>query len=203
MSTIAKLRPVDSRSFNSAPAVNYYEDDDDDDDDEMDWEDEHDVPQYTDDDYSSSEDTPYQYDPRSRGRGGHGHTGGRHRTYAGSQAQPGRSLHGAFAGYSAPDQPEQNATVERLKLEMAGLRRQSQDAVSASLRLSDELAVVQKEAAQAQAALKASENRLQEETHRRMQAEQSAEEEARRRRAAEDALRRCQSQIPPQAQRYS
>ena len=79
-------------------------------------------------------------------------------------------------------------------MEMAGLRRQSQDAVNASLRLSDQLTASQEDAARAKSALKIAENMLEEEARRRMQAEKNAEEEVRRRRAAEEALRQYEAQ---------
>ena len=198
MSTIAKLRPADSRSFNSATANQahkYYEDDDDDDEDEMDWEDEVDVPpsQYS-DDYSSSEDLPYQYDPRTRHRSGGTYGGSNHGTYSGSQPRSGGRSLGAFGSYSVADQPDQNATIERLKMEMGGIRRQSQDAVNASLRLSDQLTACQQEVAQIRSELKAAQNMVEEERMRRIQAEKAADDEARRRRAAEDALRQQRAQ---------
>ncbi|KAI8981145.1 hypothetical protein BD414DRAFT_443237 [Trametes punicea] len=209
VSTIATLRPVDSRSFSHGPPMRSRAIYDDDDDDEMDWEEDGNGGPYSDDDYSSSEDMPYKYDPRHHSHGSNSYAGPSHRSYSASQAQPGRSvLHGAFSGYSSVDQPE--TTIERLKMEMSGLRRQSQDAVNASLRLSDELRASQEEAARAKeeatrakAALKVAENMLEEEARRRIQAEKTIEEEARRRLAAEDALRQAEDvlrQYQPQAQ---
>ncbi|KAI0673655.1 hypothetical protein C8Q78DRAFT_969151 [Trametes maxima] len=196
MSTIAKLRPVDSRSFSHGSAMRTRAVYDDDDDEDMDWEEEGGGARYTDDDYSSSEDMPYQYDPRHHSHGSSSYAGPSHRSYSGSQAQPGRSvLHGAFSSYSGGDHPE--STIDRLKQEMAGLRRQSQDAVNASLRLSDELRASQEEATRAKAALKLAENMREEEVRRRIQAENNLEEEVRRRRAAEDNLRQYQAQRKP------
>lgn len=200
MSTIAKLRPVDSRSF-SAPNVRNHALYDDDDDDEMDWED-GDGTYHSDDDYSSSEDMPYRYDPRAPKRGANSYSGSSHRSYSGSQGQSGRSvLHGAFSSYAAGDHAD--STIERLKMEMAGLRRQSQDAVSASLRLSDQLSAVEEEAKRAKAALKVAENMLEDEARRRLQAEKTAEQEASRRRTAEDALRQYQVLREQQQRKYS
>ncbi|KAI0660598.1 hypothetical protein C8Q70DRAFT_62513 [Cubamyces menziesii] len=206
VSTIATLRPVDSRSFNHTSTLRRGIYDDDDDDDEMDWEDDGAGGPYSEDDYSSSEDMPYQYDPRHHNHGSSSYAGPSHRSYSASQAQPGRSvLHGAFSGFSSVDHPE--ATIDRLKMEMAGLRRQSQDAINASLRLSDELratteelARVKEEATRAKSALKIAENMLEEETRRRLQAEKTIEEE-RMRRAADDTLRQYQAQA--QVQRKS
>lgn len=178
---------------------------DDDDDDDMDWEDDPDGPaQYSDDDYSSSEDMPYQYDPRAHR--GNSYSGSSHRSYSGSQGQSGRSvLHGAFSSFTAMDQAD--STIERLKMEMAGLRRQSQDAVNSALRLSDQLTASQEEVARAKAALKVAENMLEEEARRRIQAEKMMkevmEEEARRRRSLEDALRQYQGQGQRKPNSYS
>ncbi|KAI0363629.1 hypothetical protein BV20DRAFT_1116796 [Pilatotrama ljubarskyi] len=204
VSTIAKLRPVDSRSFSHASSMRtrgVYDEDDD----EMDWE--GDVPggPYSDDDYTSSEDMPYQYDPRHHNHNPGSYAGPSHRSYSGSQGQPGRSvLHGAFSGFPGhPSVDHADSTIERLKMEMAGLRRQSQDAVTASLRLSDELRASQEEAARAKAALKVAENMLEEEARRRIQAEKTAEEESRRRRAAEDTLRQYQAQAQRKSAGYT
>ncbi|CDO73105.1 hypothetical protein BN946_scf185007.g159 [Trametes cinnabarina] len=195
VSKVATLRPVDSRSFSHGSSIRSRALYDDDDDDEMDWEEDGPGGPYSDEDYSGSEDMPYQYDPRHHNHNSSSLAGPSHRSYSASQAQPGRSvLHGAFSGFSGVDHPE--STIERLKMEMAGLRRQSQDAVNASLRLSDELRASQEDAARAKeeatrakAALKVAENMLEEEARRRIQAEKTLEEETRRRMAAEDALR--------------
>ncbi|RPD65094.1 hypothetical protein L227DRAFT_650208 [Lentinus tigrinus ALCF2SS1-6] len=198
--TIAKLRPVDSRSFSASNVRNhgFYDDDDDD---EMDWEEDGDGTYHSDDDYSSSDDMPYRYDPRAPKRGPNSYSGSSHRSYSGSQGQSGRSvLHGAFSSYAAGDHAD--STIERLKMEMAGLRRQSQDAVNASLRLSDQLSAVEAEAKRAKAALKVAENMLEDEARRRLQAEKSAEEEAKRRRAVEDTLRLYQAR-EQQQRKYS
>ncbi|OSD06203.1 hypothetical protein PYCCODRAFT_1432015 [Trametes coccinea BRFM310] len=214
VSPIATLRPVDSRSFSHGSSIRSRAVYDDDDDDEMDWEEDGAGGPFSDEDYSGSEDMPYQYDPRHHNHNSNSFAGSSHRSYSASQAQPGRSvLHGAFSSFSGVDHPE--STIERLKMEMAGLRRQSQDAVTASLRLSDELRASQEDAARAKeeatrskAALKVAENMLEEEARRRIQAEKTLEEETRRRLAAEDALRQTeehlrQYQAQAQAQRKS
>lgn len=79
--------------------------------------------------------------------------------------------------------------IDRLQIEMAGLKRQSADAVSITERMSDQLMEAQAEASRAKAALKALENMLEEEARKRREAERIADEEARMRRAAEEALR--------------
>jgi hypothetical protein len=90
--------------------------------------------------------------------------------------------------------------IDHLKIEMAGLRRQSADAVSVSLRMSDQLAEAQADASRARAALRTAERMLEDEARKRREAEREADEEARRRRLAEDALRtlqmRCSSSAP-------
>lgn len=74
-------------------------------------------------------------------------------------------------------------------MEMANLRRQSADAISISMRLSDQLARAQAEVSDTQAALESLESKLREETNKRMQAERTAEDAVRLRRAAEEALK--------------
>lgn len=207
---IATLRPVDSTSFSQVPTLRsaeYYDDDDD----EMDWDDEvgH---RMSDDEYPSAEETPYKFDPRaSSSSSSHPHPHSHPHSHLLShppphphavQGQPSArpALYGAFSGYANGSyrSPEnQDPVIERLKMEMAGLRRQSTDAVNASLRMSSQLSDAQAEAAKARAALKVTESRLEEEIRRRREAEHIAEDEARLRLAAEDALRAYQLQRRP------
>jgi len=88
--------------------------------------------------------------------------------------------------------------IERLQMEMANLRRQSADAITLSIRLSDQLARAQSETAQAQSALELTEMKLREETKKRMQAEREADDAVRLRHAAEEALKsvRFHSDLP-------
>jgi len=79
--------------------------------------------------------------------------------------------------------------IDRLQIEMAGLRRQSAEAMSASLRVSDQLAEAQAEASRAKAALRMAESMLEDEARKRRDAERAADEEAKMRRAAEEVLR--------------
>ncbi|GBE77427.1 predicted protein [Sparassis crispa] len=178
-SPIATLRPVDSRSFSqtsTARAKAQYDDDDD-----MDYASGDGT--HPSDDYESDDDIPFQFDPRVSSTSPLG-------TY------PSRSvLHGAFSSYGSQEHPE--VVVERLNLELAGLRRQSRDAVSANLRLSDQLAEAQAESRRTRTALRAAEARLEEEIRRRRQAEHAAHEEAHLRREAEDALMMLHSQRRP------
>ncbi|PCH34215.1 hypothetical protein WOLCODRAFT_160695 [Wolfiporia cocos MD-104 SS10] len=189
---IATLRPVDSRSFSQTSTMRVKEYYDDDDDDSMEWDE---SGRMSDDDYASSDDLPYQYDPR----GSNSSALSSHP--APPSAQGSRPvLYGAFSGYASAgyrSAENQESIIERLKLEMTGLRRQSTDAVTASLRMSSQLAEAQAEAARARAALKVTENRLEEEIRRRREAEHVAEDEARLRLAAEEALRAYQLQRRP------
>ncbi|KAG1784249.1 hypothetical protein EV702DRAFT_1058199 [Suillus placidus] len=84
--------------------------------------------------------------------------------------------------------------VDRLQIEMAGLRRQSADAISVSVKISDQLAEAQAEAARAKTALRTVEAMLEEEVIKRREAEYLADQEAKLRRAAEDTIARMQSQ---------
>ncbi|KAG0702717.1 hypothetical protein DFH29DRAFT_920128 [Suillus ampliporus] len=84
--------------------------------------------------------------------------------------------------------------VDRLQIEMAGLRRQSADAISVSLKISDQLAEAQAEAARAKTTLRKVEAMLEEEVIKRREAEYLADQEAKLRRAAEDTIARMGSQ---------
>ncbi|CCM03752.1 uncharacterized protein FIBRA_05898 [Fibroporia radiculosa] len=185
---IATLRPVDSRSFSQVSSLRPGEYYDDDDDDEMEWDEE--GGRMSDEDYVSSDEMPYKFDPRASTSSTHSLT-----------SPPNRPvLYGAFSGYASAGYrgaESQDPVAERLKMEMAGLRRQSTDAVNASLRMSSQLADAQADAARMRAALKVAESRLDEEMRRRREAEHIAEDEARLRLAAEDALRAYQLQRRP------
>ena len=87
-----------------------------------------------------------------------------------------------------------NHIIDHLKIEMAGLRRQSAEAHSVSLRMSDQLAEAQAAASRAKAALKTAERMLEDEARKRRDAEREADEEARRRRAAEEELESLRNQ---------
>lgn len=80
--------------------------------------------------------------------------------------------------------------VDRLQIEMAGLRRQSADAISVSVKISDRLAEAQAEAARAKTALRTVEAMLEAEVIKRREAEYLADQEAKLRRAAEDTIAR-------------
>ncbi|KAH7910436.1 hypothetical protein BJ138DRAFT_1087628 [Hygrophoropsis aurantiaca] len=98
--------------------------------------------------------------------------------------------HSTVHDMSKPD----SVLVDCLQMEISGLRRQSADAVSVSLRISDQLAEAQAEAARAKAALRTMETMLEEEERKRREAERIADEETRLRRATEDSMARMQRQ---------
>lgn len=91
---------------------------------------------------------------------------------------------------------DSHSIIEKMQIEMAGLKRQSSDAVSLSIRLTDQLSQAQAESSRAKSALRSAEAMLGEETRKRRDAEQMADEEARQRRAAEAALRTLQQRLP-------
>lgn len=93
--------------------------------------------------------------------------------------------------YSAAEE----GIIDRMQIEMAGLRRQAADAISVSLRISDQLAEAQAEAARSKAALRTTESLLEEEGRKRREAERIASEESRLRRAAEETVLRLQNQL--------
>lgn len=92
-----------------------------------------------------------------------------------------------------PDFPS-NA-LDRMKIEMAGLRRQSADAMSVSLRMSDQLAEAQADASRARAALRTAESMLEDEARKRQEAERLVDDEARARRRAEDFQKRAEEAL--------
>ncbi len=184
------LRPVDAQSFNSPTirAGNEYEDDEDE---EMPWDDE---PQPSEDEFESEEELAIHYDPRMNLPSTSSSSPYPHVSQAQPpQLPPSRAvLYGAFSGYSTPEHPD--ATVHRLKMEVEGLKRQSSEALSASMRMSDQLAEAQSDAAKARSALRAAESRLEDEKRRRIEAEMAVDEETRRRMKAEETIRALQVQ---------
>ncbi|KAF9245871.1 hypothetical protein BU15DRAFT_85535 [Melanogaster broomeanus] len=135
------------------------------------------------DEYESEEDmvVPPHHNPSTSGLGALGIREIPSRIYS-----PERS----YRTYSTVDE----GLLDRMQIEMAGLRRQSSDAISVSLRISDQLAEVQGEAARAKAALRATESMLEEEGRKRREAERIANEEIRLRRIAEETILRLQNQ---------
>lgn len=97
------------------------------------------------------------------------------------------------------DYPRTNGAqglVDRMQIEIDGLRRQTSESTSVCLRLSDQLAEAQSEVSRAKSALKSAENMLEEESGKRKEAERAADEEARMRRSTEEALRLLRMQWP-------
>ncbi|KAI0937017.1 hypothetical protein AcW1_001096 [Taiwanofungus camphoratus] len=177
------LRPVDSRSFSQMSSLRSRGAYDDEEDEDGEWEEEAEAEgtHISDDDYESEDDLHYRY-PRVPSSSSS--------TVA---CPPNRSvLYGAFSSYGIIE--TKDAVIERLKMEMAGLRRQSTDAVA---RLSNDLVEARADAQGIRVALRILESRLEEETRRRREAEHIAEEEARLRLAAEEALRAYQLQRRP------
>ncbi|EPQ60262.1 hypothetical protein GLOTRDRAFT_112955 [Gloeophyllum trabeum ATCC 11539] len=103
-------------------------------------------------------------------------------------------IEGTHTPNGEDESPE--AMLDRLRIEMAGLKRQSADAVSLSERMSDQLMEAQAEVSRAKQRLRALETMLEEEARKRREAERLAEEaerladeEAKRRREVEEAIR--------------
>lgn len=219
---IATLRPVDSRSFSRPTAGRVrteYEDEyeDEDEDEEMAYD------TGDGDDYESEEGaSPYYGGTPPHYNGGSPRYNGPSHPYASSshpypsvqpyyvggvypQYDPRSSyhpparpvLHGAFSGYSSTNMDPRDATVERLKMEMAGLRRQSTDAVAASSRLSTQLAEIQEENMRTRDALKQTEQWLREEKKHREEVERAFQSESRKREALEQKLEAYQTKRRP------
>ncbi|KAJ6503262.1 hypothetical protein C8R47DRAFT_1183507 [Mycena vitilis] len=91
--------------------------------------------------------------------------------------------------YFSSESGHSEEIVEQLQREMAVLRRQSAEAHSLSLRLSDQLVAAREEASQSQLTMESMEAKIREEVNRRKQAEREADEAMRARRAAEEALK--------------
>lgn len=86
--------------------------------------------------------------------------------------------------------------IERMQMEIGSLRRQSAEAVSVSLRLSEQLAQAQADASRTRSLLRETEALLEHERRRRREVERAIDDELARRRNAEDALRNSHPQYP-------
>ena len=75
--------------------------------------------------------------------------------------------------------------IERLQREVQDLRQQSADAVSVSVKMSDQLAEAHAEASRVRAALRSMENKYEESERRRKEAEHIADQQQRLRQIAE------------------
>lgn len=112
---------------------------------------------------------------------------------------PKAMLHGAFASHTYLSHQHQldyespHSIVKRLSMEMEVLKRQSNEALSISYQMTEQLKDVKSESAKIKAALRVAESRLEDEKRRRVEAEMAADEESRRRQEAEDTLRTLQS----------
>ncbi|KAF8167341.1 hypothetical protein B0H34DRAFT_792076 [Crassisporium funariophilum] len=91
--------------------------------------------------------------------------------------------------FSALDPPrEDKEVIEHMRVEIASLRRTSAEAVSTSIRLSEQLANANLEVSRSRDAVRDLEDMLQSEASKRSEAERSKEIEVERRRAAEQVL---------------
>ncbi|KAF9041847.1 hypothetical protein BDZ89DRAFT_981310 [Hymenopellis radicata] len=94
-----------------------------------------------------------------------------------------------------PSDDAKNNLIERLQIEVAGLRRQSAEAVSLSIRLTDQLAQAQGAESRAKASLRTLEFLLEEESRKRREAERDADEEADLRRGMEEQLKELRMRL--------
>ncbi len=94
-----------------------------------------------------------------------------------------------------PSDDAKNNLIERLQIEVAGLRRQSAEAVSLSIRLTDQLAQAQGAESRAKASLRTVEFLLEEESRKRREAERDADEEADLRRGMEEQLKELRMRL--------
>lgn len=88
-----------------------------------------------------------------------------------------------------PSDDAKSNLIERLQIEIAALRRQSAEAVSLSIRLTDQLAQAQGAEARAKGSARTLEFLLEEESRKRREAERDADEEADLRRGMEEQLK--------------
>lgn len=137
----------------------------------------------TDDDYESEEDMPHhQYRPTSppnfqlRPVSNHGPSSHGARVLAHSMSR------------LVTDAPEN--TIDKLRIEMATLRKQANDALSMSISATDQLSQAHAECSRAKAQLKLAESMLEDEARKRREAERIADEEIRRRRVLEAEIDR-------------
>lgn len=86
------------------------------------------------------------------------------------------------------DAPEN--TIDKLRIEMATLRKQANDALSMSISATDQLSQAHAECSRAKAQLRLAESMLEDEARKRREAERIADEEIRRRRVLEAEIDR-------------
>lgn len=93
-----------------------------------------------------------------------------------------------YVDYDIRDNSDHRSVVERLQREVQSLRQQSADAVSVSVKMSDQLAEAHAEASRVRAALRSMENKYEESERRRKEAEHIADQQQRLRQIAEASL---------------
>lgn len=130
-------------------------------------------PTISDDDYESEEDT----DDRHHRRSGTG-------VFVPTKPSPIFSL----PPFSVLTPPHRQELLEQMRQEIATLRRTSAEAVSTSIRLSEQLANANLEVSRSREAVRDLEDMLQDEAAKRKELEKLRALEMDRRRAAEDAL---------------
>lgn len=117
---------------------------------------------------------------------------------AGQQTQQSQPLHhhirrpstssngtNGYIDYDTRDSSDHRSVIERLQREVQALRQQSADAVSVSVKMSDQLAEAHAEASRVRAALRSMENKYEESERRRKEAEHIADQQQRLRQIAE------------------
>ena len=93
-----------------------------------------------------------------------------------------------YVDYDIRDHSDHRSAFERLQREVQSLRQQSADAVSVSVKMSDQLAEAHAEASRVRAALRSMENKYEESERRRKEAERVADQQQRLRQIAEASL---------------
>ena len=84
-----------------------------------------------------------------------------------------------YVDYDIRDNSDHRMVIERLQREVLALRQQSADAVSVSVKMSDQLAEAHAEASRVRAALRNMENKYEESERRRKEAERIADQQQR------------------------
>jgi hypothetical protein len=85
-----------------------------------------------------------------------------------------------YIDYDPRDNSDHRSVIERLRREVQALRQQSTDAVSVSVKMSDQLAEAHAEASRVRAALRSMENKYEESERRRKEAEHIADQQQQR-----------------------
>ena len=93
-----------------------------------------------------------------------------------------------YTDFDVRDNSDYRSVVEKLQREIQDLRQQSADAVSVSVKMSDQLAEAHAEASRVRAALRNMENKYEESERRRRDAERIADQQQRLRQIAEASL---------------